>query len=56
MVKHRRQKMAAETYGKDSEFQSLSGTEAERYAVGRGDTEAERQASYCGTLWGILGL
>ena len=39
-----------ETFGKRSEFQSLNGTEAEREAVGRGDSEAEREDSYSATL------
>ena len=42
-----------ETLGKRSEFQSFSGTKAEREAVGRGDTAAERQSSCSGALRSI---
>ena len=34
-----------ETFAKRREFQSFSGTKAEREAVGRGDTAAKQQAS-----------
>ena len=42
-----------ETFGKQSEVQSSNGTEAEREAVGRGETAAKRHASCSGALQSI---